>query len=68
MRKPFPHPRVEADRALVPAAARVTVPWTGVDLVVELPAVTWPTCSLSRRTRREVMAAAGGSRSGRGSP
>lgn len=65
----FPRARVATHGARISASpVSVDDAWPAADLVIELPAVTRPTTSPSRRTRREVMAAAGGSRTGRGSP
>lgn len=68
VRKSFPRPRVDPHST----HASASLPWprgsrTVADLGVELRTETRPTDSLSRRTWREVSAAAGSGR-GRGSP
>ncbi|ABL79322.1 hypothetical protein Noca_4736 (plasmid) [Nocardioides sp. JS614] len=68
VRESFPRPRVDTHSAHAAASpARLCASRSVADLVVELHAVTRPTSSLSQLTWREV-GAAGGSRSGRGSP
>lgn len=67
-RKSFPRGRVDARHACtVPSPALAIGSRTDAGLVDELDAVTRPTSFLTCRSWREV-GAAGGSRSGRGSP